>query len=167
MKISVIYFSETGGTGRVAEFIAGGARAAGDTEVRLFNLKSGVDADFVNDCAAVIFGTPTYCAGMCWQMKKWFDTDQGVRLGGKLGAVFATENSPNGDGAEAAILSVVTHLLVKGMLVYSSGTEFGRPFIHIGPAVVRKNIPEKEERRGPFERRMARKARAASGAFFR
>ena len=164
MKISVIYFSETGNTEAVARFVAHGARSVEGAEVRLFNLKEGPDKSFVNESAAVLFGTPTYCASLCWQMKKWFDTEWDVRLGGKLGAAFATENSPNGGGAEAAILSVVTHLLVKGMLVYSSGAERGRPFIHIGPAVVRDQISEKEELCGLFGRRVALKADELFGA---
>lgn len=159
MKISIIYFSETGNTETVAKYIAAGAEAA-DAEVRLFNLNTdeGVDEEYVSDCSAVIFGTPTYTANMCWQMKKWLDTNWSVKLGGKLGSVFATENSPNGGGAELAIMSVVSQLLVKGMLVYSSGAECGRPFIHIGPTVVRESISDKEELCRLFGQRIAQKA---------
>lgn len=159
MKLSIIYFSETGNTEKVAEYIRAGAWQIDKTEVRLFNLRDSVpDAQFVNECNAVIFGTPTYCANMCWQMKKWIDTDWNIKLGGKLGAMFATENSPNGGGAELAILSLAGQLLAKGMLVYSSGTEHGRPFIHIGPTVVRDKISEKEELCKLFGRRVAEKA---------
>ncbi len=133
-----------------------------DTEVRLFNLAKPetVDETFINDSAAVIFGTPTYVANMCWQMKKWFDTNWTVKLGGKLGGVFATENSPNGGGAELAMTAMISHMLVKGMLVYSSGAEFDRPFIHIGPAGIRDRIPEMEEHCKTYGRRMALKAHA-------
>lgn len=160
MKISIVFYSETGNTAAVAGFVAKGAETVEDTEVRLFNLREpdAPDKAYLADSAAVIFGTPTYCGNMCWQMKKWFDTAWDVNLGGKLGSVFATENSPNGGGAELAIMAVVNHLLVKGMLVYSSGAERGRPFIHIGPTVVRDQISEKEEICGIFGRRIAQKA---------
>lgn len=160
MKISIVYFSETGNTERVAEYVAAGAAAVSGTEVRMFNIRdeAAVDEDFINSSSAVIFGTPTYVANMCWQLKKWFDTNWTVKLGGKLGGVFSTENSPNGGGAELAIMTVVNHMLVKGMLVYSSGAECGRPFIHIGPTVVRDSIAEKEELCRLFGRRIAEKA---------
>ena len=49
-------------------------------------------------------------------------------------------------------------MLVKGMLVYSSGSEFNRPFIHIGPAVVRDQMELREEHCRVFGERMAIKA---------
>lgn len=76
-------------------------------------------------------------------MKKWFDTRGAMYcFGGKLGSSFATENSPRGGGAELAIMTTYNHLLVYGMLVYSSGVEYGRPPIHIGPTVVNSKMEE-------------------------
>lgn len=160
MKISIVYHSETGNTERVAGYIAEGAKSVEKTEVRCINIKHETNEDiaYINSSAAVIFGVPTYVANMSWQMKKWFDTNWDVKLGGKLGSVFATENSPNGGGAELAIMTVVNHMLVKGMLCYSSGTEFGRPFIHIGPTVVRDVIDQKKELCQLFGERIATKA---------
>jgi len=160
VKISIVYVSESGNTEKVAGFIRTGAEQVPETELRLFNLAKyeSVDEAFINDSAAVIFGTPTYVANMCWQMKKWFDTNWTVKLGGKLGGVFATENSPNGGGAELAMTAMISHMLVKGMLVYSSGSEFNRPFIHIGPAVVRDQMELREEHCRVFGERMAIKA---------
>ena len=160
MKVSIVYVSESGNTEKVAGFICAGAKSVPDTDVRLFNLAKpeNVDEAYINDSAAVIFGTPTYMANMCWQMKKWFDTNRTVKLGGRLGGVFATENSPNGGGAELAMTAMISHMLVKGMLVYSSGSEFDRPFIHIGPAVVRDQTALREEHCFVFGERMALKA---------
>ena len=164
MKISIIYFSETGNTRQVAEYIEEGAESVEATEVRLFNLKEeALDYDYIADSKAVIFGTPTYCANMCWQMKKFLDTDWSVKLEGRIGSVFATENSPNGGGAELAIMGVINHLLVKGMLVYSSGAGCGRPFIHIGPTVVQDQIGEKKEICALFGKRIAEKAHELFG----
>ena len=102
MKISIIIYSETGNTEIAAGYIATGAAEVADTEVKCFNIKDedSWDMDFIKDSKAVIFGTPTYYANMCWQMKKWFDT-RGAQygFGGKIGSAFATENSPNGGGA--------------------------------------------------------------------
>ena len=162
MKLSIVYVSKTGNTERLANYIAAGAENVPDTEVRLFNLahEGELDRDFVNDSAAVLFGTPTYVGNMCWQLKQWFDTDWSVKLGGKLGGVFATENAPYGGGAELAMMTMINHMLVKGMLVYSSGAEFDRPFIHIGPAAIRERIPEMEVHCKLYGQRMAAKAHA-------
>jgi NAD(P)H dehydrogenase (quinone) len=75
-NISIIYFSESGNTEKVANWIAEGATGVANTQIRLFNLKDTEDPDreYIESSDAVIFGTPTYVANMCWQMKKWFDT---------------------------------------------------------------------------------------------
>lgn len=164
MRNSVIYFSETGNTEAIARFVADDARSVEGMEARLFRPAEGPDKSFVNESAAVRFGAPTHCASLCWQMKKWFDTEWDVRLGGRLGAAFATENSPNGGGAEAAIPSVVTHLLVRGMPAHSSGAERGRSFLHAGPAVVGDQLTERQELCRLFSRRGALKVEERFGA---
>lgn len=84
MKLSIVYVSKTGNTETLARYIAAGAQSVEHTEVRMFNLldESAIDTAYLNDSSAVLFGTPTYVANMSWQMKKWFDTDWSVKLGG-------------------------------------------------------------------------------------
>lgn len=159
MRISIIYYSQTSNTEKAAAFIAEGIREEADIEVKLMNIADplNVDAKFVNESAAVIFGTPTYVASMCWQLKKWFDEDWNCKLSGKVGAVFATANSMSG-GADVAILHVISHLLVKGMLAYSSGAGCGRPYIHLGPIALRDELDAKKEMFMLFGKRVAQKA---------
>ena len=45
-----------------------GISAAGG-EARLFSVEEEMDADYINSCDGVIFGTPTWMANTCWQMK--------------------------------------------------------------------------------------------------
>ena len=158
MKITILYFSDTGNTEKMGHAIAEGIKQTGDIDVRMMNLKdeANIDVDFVNDSKAVIFGTPTYVASMCWQLKAWFDKDWNCKLAGKLGAVYATANAMHG-GADVAIANVINHLLVKGMVVYSSGAGCGRPFIHLGPIALRDNMQEKEELFKLFGKRIAEK----------
>ena len=160
MKISIVYYSETGTTEQVARWIAEGTNSVANTETRLFNLAENdtPDREFIETSDAVIFGTPTYVANMCWQMKKFFDTRLDYRLAGKIGSAFSTEGSPHGGGGELAIMTIINHLLVKGMLIYSSGAGCGRPFIHIGPTVVQSQIREREEISRLFGQRIAQKA---------
>ena len=100
MKISIIYYSETGTTEQVAKWIAEGTGVIANVETRLFNLAENDSPDkaFIEASDAVIFGTPTYVANMCWQMKKFFDTRLNYKLAGKLGSAFSTEGSPHGGG---------------------------------------------------------------------
>ena len=91
------------------------------------------DEDFVRDSRCVILGTPTYFASTAAEVKTWLDTSaKKLGLAGKLGGAFATSNVPQG-GPVMAIESILTQLLVKGMLVYSGGTSLGKPNIHLGP----------------------------------
>jgi NAD(P)H dehydrogenase (quinone) len=90
---------------------------------------------FVNDSAAVIVGTPDYYAAEANQLKTWLDTCP-CKLADKLCGAYATANFLQG-GADIAIQSVLTQILVKGALVYSSGTAQGLPFIHLGPVCLK------------------------------
>lgn len=160
MKITILYASVTGNTEKVAGFIKEGICSTGAIEVRLMNLvkEETIDIGFINDSKAVVFGTPTYVSNMCWQMKKWFDTEWKCTLSGKLGAAFATANVLSG-GADVAILSIINHILVKGMLAYSSGAGCGRPFIHLGPIAIRGELEEKRDVFTVFGKRIAEKSR--------
>lgn len=135
MKFAVIYYSQTGHTKEMGEVIAEGITSLGG-EVRLFSIEEPMDAEYINNCDGIIFGTPTWVASTCWQMKKWFDTEShALKLGGKLGGVYATAHFAQG-GADIAIMTLIGHMMVKGMLVYSGGASLGKPFIHLGPVAL-------------------------------
>ena len=80
MKISIVYFSSTGRTAKMAEEIKKGiAAASADIEVGLFPITeltayNEENITFVNDSAAVIVGTPDYYASEANQLKTWLDT---------------------------------------------------------------------------------------------
>jgi NAD(P)H dehydrogenase (quinone) len=165
MKISILYVSETGCTGKAAGLIKEGILSAGDFEVRLMNIigSQSPDPDFLKASDAVIIGTPTYAANMAWQLKKWFDTDRSVKLAGKLGAAFATANFIHG-GADIAIADVLHHQLVKGMVVYSSGSGCGMPIIHLGPVAIAGEFDKSHDLFVTFGRRVAEKAQQLFGS---
>jgi NAD(P)H dehydrogenase (quinone) len=157
MKISIVYYSKTGKTKAMAEIVAAGMKEIEGIEVCLFDVDH-VDAGYINESKAVIFGTPTYYANMCWQIKKWFDEGGKYNLSGKLGAAFATANVPQG-GADVAILTLVQHMMVKGMMVYSGGTTLGQPFLHLGAAAWRDTFEENKELFHVFGKRIAAKTK--------
>ena len=160
MKLTILYHSETGNTELAAQQIAAGVLSVPETEVRLVSLTKLTPEDeaWIAESSAVIFGTPVYVANMSWKLKEFFDTKLKINFSGKLGAAFATENFANGGGGELAIMNIMSHMLVKGMMCYSSGTAFGQPFIHIGPTLVRGHIEEKAELCRIFGSRVATQA---------
>ncbi|ACD23146.1 MULTISPECIES: flavodoxin family protein [unclassified Clostridium] len=155
MKISIIYFSKTGKTKEMANIIASGMKLEKDIEVGLFDIDN-INYDFLNESKAVIFGTPTYYANTCWQIKKWFDESSNCNLSGKIGAVFATANYAQG-GADTAILTIINHLMVKGMLVYSGGSSLGQPYIHLGAVALKENFEKSKDMFKIFGTRIAQK----------
>lgn len=159
-KISIIVFSQSGNTAKCAGWIAEGAAQVENMEVRIFNLKDdpNPDKDFINQSDAVIFGAPVYSANLAWPMAQWIQMSGAYKLADKLGACFTTENSPDGGGGELAIMNMVSMLLLKGMVVYSSGTSQGRPFIHIGPALAAETLDAKQELCQIFGQLLANKA---------
>ncbi len=157
MKVSIIYFSKTGNTKEMANVIAEGIKKVSDFEVGIFDLDNIYD-DFLLDSKAVIFGTPTYMANTCWQLKRWFDEGNKYNLEGKIGAVFSTAHYAQG-GGDIALLTLINHLMVKGMLVYSGGSALGKPFIHLGPVAIDENFEKSKEMFEIFGERIALKAK--------
>ena len=107
MKITILYVSVSGNTQKAASYIKEGiAQAGAGIEVKLINLleEEAPDNDFIAESAAVIIGSPTYFADMCWQLKKWFDVDRAYSAGQGLanlhdrlatvGGVVAIESEP-------------------------------------------------------------------------
>ena len=154
MRISIIYHSDTGNTKRIAEIIAEGARLGGVVEVRSMSVEE-VDDSFVESSNAVILGCPTHRGSLSWQMKKWIETTK-LKLAGKIGSVFVTENYIGG-GADLAEIVLIAHLLVLGMLVYSGGTSGGQPFTHYGAVAIKDGDDAQRERAKIFGERIARK----------
>ncbi len=144
MKAAVIYDSRTHTTERTASFIAEGIKAAGDIEVKCFNIDAA-DFDYLKQADMVVFGSPTYMASVTGKMKNWMESNAGkMQLAGKLGGAFATEQYIHG-GAENAINEMLVFMLVMGMMVYSGGGSKGKPVIHLGPVGMSQNIEDFKE----------------------
>ena len=158
MKISIIYSSRTGKTERVAQLIKEGVERVKGIDVKLMNLQdeNSIDKDFINNSDGIIFGTPTYYANIAWELKRWIDESTEYKLEGKLGATFATANSIAG-GADIALLTIVNHLMVKGMMVYSGGVAFGKPKTHIGYVHINEICENEDENARIFGERIANK----------
>lgn len=162
MKASVLYYSQTGNTKQAAEMIAEGMRKVEGMEAKVFSIDH-VDEAFVKDSDCVILGTPVVLASMATPVKEWLDgPGMKLKLGGKLGGAFATARYIHG-GGDIAIQSIQVHMLVYGMVVYSSGGTFGAPVIHLGPVGITDRMDESQELFTVYGQRMAQKTKDVFG----
>ncbi len=135
MKISVIYDSKTSNTATMADYIAEGLQQVEGVEAKTFHIDA-IDEDFAKASGALIFGCPTYMGGPTAAFYDFLEKRAGkLGLAGKLGGAFATEQYIHG-GADLTIMRIAEHILVFGMLFYSSGGSKGAPVIHYGPVEV-------------------------------
>lgn len=95
-EIAIVYVSQTGNTEVAAESIVDGILANYPfIEVKQMSIRDQeTDLDFLQKCDAVIFGAPVYCAGVSWELKKWFDSHVGLNLSGKNRCCFCDSTIP-------------------------------------------------------------------------
>ena len=147
MKLSVIYDSKTGNTEKVAGYMTDGMNSLPGVEAKAFPI-TDVDYEFAKESCGIVFGCPTYAAGPTADFYRWMEQDmKALSPAGKLGGVFATGRFIHG-GEDINMMTMVAHLLVRGMMVYSGGGAFGDPVIHVGPVEI---SPDAEDFRELFE----------------
>lgn len=130
-KVMVTYFSKTGHTQALAEAVAEGVAAVEGVTCTLKAVGETSNDDWVA-ADGVIVGSPTYFGQMAAEVKAMIDATVGIygNLEGKVGAAFTTSGGA-GCGHELTNMSIVTALLVSGMVV--PGTTKGP---HFGPFAV-------------------------------
>lgn len=159
MKIAIVYDSKTGNTAKMSEYIIEGIQSVSGMEAKAFNIDS-LDEDYIRESKALIVGTPTYNGYLSSKMKKWLETvPTKLNVAGKLGGAYATAAFIHG-GADLAIQCVLTHLLVDGMMVYSSGQAKGMPVIHLGPVAIAPDLDSFAELFRIYGKRMAEQTAA-------
>ena len=128
--VLVLYFTRTGNTKAMAEFVAAGAEKEG-AEVTLEDVEE-LKSDALLEYDAIIAGSPTYYGGMAGKLKDFFDagTAHHGKLTGKVGGAFSSSMNIGG-GNETAVLSILQVMLIHGMIV--QGTSEGD---HYGPVSI-------------------------------
>lgn len=88
-KVLIVYFSLTGKTQRMAEYIAEGVRFTGHQAVtrKTSEIKT---VDEVTGYDGYIFGSPTYHRDIAGPMKSFLFLARGVNLEGKLAGAFGS-----------------------------------------------------------------------------
>jgi len=125
-KILVTYFSQTGNTKAMAEYIAQGAMAAG-ADVTLRDI-SQIEVDHLLQYDGIVIGSPTYYGVMAAPIKELIDRSVKFHgeLTGKVGGAFASAANIGG-GNETTILSILQAMLIHGMVIQgaASGDHYG------------------------------------------
>lgn len=132
-KILIIYDSYTGNTEKLARAVADGAKKVSGTKV---TLKKADQVKLTDMLAAdgIIIGSPAYYGLMTAKLKRLLDSTFKIhgKLDGKAGAAFTTAGS-TATGAETTLLSILTAMLIHGMVVQGRSSEK-----HFGAACVGK-----------------------------
>lgn len=134
MKIAIVYFSQSGRTKELAQAIEKGMKTVADIETVMIDISEAENIrETLEDCRGVVFGTPTYMTSISHQMMQFLQTmGSKLQLANKLGGGFATAQYTHG-GGDIAISEILKVILDFGMMVYSGGSSFGVPYIHLGP----------------------------------
>lgn len=157
MKLSIIYDSKTGNTAKAAQYICEGAEKVSGVQAKAFHIDS-IDETYVKESCGLIVGSPTYNGCLSGKLKVWLETGlTKLKVAGKLGGAFATAAFIHG-GGDLAIQCILTHLMVDGMMVYSSGQSKGMPVIHLGPVGISSNMDDFADLFKIYGERMAEQA---------
>lgn len=132
MKVLVVYYSRSGTTQEMAEIIASALKEEG-IQVKLSSVEE-VKAKELLEFEGIIIGSPTYYGSLAYQIKKLLDESVSFHgsLEGKVGGAF-TSSANIGGGNETTLLSILTAMLIHGMII--QGDPKGD---HYGPVAVGK-----------------------------
>ncbi len=121
--ILIAYHSETGNTEQLSRAVEQGVSSVnGLTCIR--KRISEVTLEDLQTADGVIVGSPTYFGLMSAEVKKVFDITEKIygAMEGKVGAAFTTSGG-YGSGHETTNMSIITAMLISGMIV--QGTTAG------------------------------------------
>ena len=118
-KILVLFDSQSGNTGKMAQFVAEGARIIPETEVRCMSIDEAKAEDVVW-CDGIAVGSPTNMGILSWKMKRFWDEvmmDKWMEVDGRIGCAFSSAGGWGG-GMEMACQSILTVLINFGFLTF-------------------------------------------------
>jgi NAD(P)H dehydrogenase (quinone) len=111
MKASILFYSKTGTTQKMAEKIAEGMRKKG-VDAKTFSIDD-VDKEWVLESSCVIVGSPTYYADVAGKLKMFLEELGKYSVAGKIGGAFATSAYSYG-GGDIALQTILTHMMFWG-----------------------------------------------------
>ena len=156
-KVLVLYFTRTGNTKAMAEFVADGAEKEG-ADVVLKDVEE-MKPDELLAYDAIAAGSPTYYGGMAGKLKDFFDSSVAHHgnLSGKVGGAFSSSMNIGG-GNETTVLDILHAMLIHGMIV--QGTADGD---HYGPVSIDSPDDRAQAQCEALGRRVASLAKKLAG----
>lgn len=138
--VSIVYFSGSGHTEKLAESVAKGARSVLGTSIELVSIRGEdiVKGRYTNDRVishlddsdAIIFGVPTYMGGPAAQFKAFADATVGTWLNqkwrDKVASGFTISGAPSGD-KQGTLQFLHSLAMQHGMIWVGTGELPGRP----------------------------------------
>ena len=114
--VLIVYYSRTGNTKKMAEYVAQGVKQEKAVAV-VKHVSKTAPADMLK-ADAIIMGSPTYYGGAAAPIRDLIDRSVKYhgRLAGKVGGAFTSSGGIAG-GNETTLLSILTALLIHGMIV--------------------------------------------------
>jgi len=116
MKVLVAYYSQTGNTQKMAEFIAESIQKEG-VDVDCKRVEE-VSARQLVDYQGIILGSPVYYGTMSYEIKRLLDESIEFhgQLDGKVGGAFSSSANIGG-GNETTILDILNAMLIHGIII--------------------------------------------------
>ncbi|MGB6065850.1 MAG: NAD(P)H-dependent oxidoreductase [Desulfomonilaceae bacterium] len=116
MQVLVLYYSKTGNTRKLAQYVAEGVQSVSGVDVVVKTTQEVTKEDFVN-AAGIIAGSPVYFGVMAADLKRVFEEFVGVRkqMENKVAAAFVSSGFWAG-GNETALISILQCFLIYGMI---------------------------------------------------
>jgi NAD(P)H dehydrogenase (quinone) len=129
-KVLIVYYSRSGNTQKMAELIAEGVKKE-KVEVEIKDVKSTEPKDLLN-YEGIIIGSPTYYGGPAAPVRDLIDKSVKFhgKLEGKVGGAFTSSGGIAG-GNETTILSILTAMLIHGMVIQGRSDDD-----HYGPVAI-------------------------------
>ncbi|MCM8791700.1 MAG: flavodoxin domain-containing protein [Candidatus Omnitrophica bacterium] len=138
-KAIVIYYSQTGNTKKMAEFIYEAIEREG-VSVDLKKVEDTKVEDLLK-YDAILIGSPTYYGDMASPIKKFLDDSVKFHgsLDGKVGAAFSSAANIGG-GNETTVLNILKAMLIHGMIIQGDpkGSHYGPVSIDTADERVKK-----------------------------
>ncbi len=100
-RVLIVYFSESGATEKMAEYVAEGVRIAGE-EADVKTTSEIARAEDLKGYDAYVFGCPTYHLNMPESFASLLDAAAQAGLEGKAGGAFSPRAHPSSGGGGAA-----------------------------------------------------------------
>jgi len=126
-KILIIYYSRSGNTRGMAQYVEKGAKEVDGAVVETRSVDKVAPKDLLN-YDGIIMGSPVYYGTMAADLKKLIDESVAFhgKLAGKVGGAFASSANVGG-GNETTVMDILKVWLIHGMIIPGSaeGDHYG------------------------------------------